>query len=119
MSNRIAGTAYIKVDGAQLEVTGGVELPATDVTREIVMGVAGPAGYKETARKPFVKVSAAVNKDFPLQLIKEGTEITVTAELATGRVYVLSQAWVTGDPSIKNDDGTVDLEFEGMKGIWQ
>jgi hypothetical protein len=119
MGKRVAGTCYIKVDGDQLEVSGGVEVPTTDVTRETVMGVNRPAGRKETARTPFVKLTAIFRDDFPLEKIADGTDMTVTAELPNGNVYTLSEAYQVGEPSAKADDGTIELTFEGMRGQWQ
>lgn len=119
MGKRVAGTVYFKVDGQQLEVSGGVEVPLSNVARESVMGVNGVAGYKETARTPSVKVSAVFRDDFPIDLITEGTDMTITAELPAGQVYTLSDAYLVGEASMKADDGTVDLEFEGMRGQWQ
>jgi len=119
MSKRVAGIAYIKIDGDQLEVSGGVECPLLDVNREPVMGLTGPAGFKETAAVPFVKLTAIFRDDFPVDKLSESTDMTVTAELANGRVYVLSGAYLVGDPAPKGDDGTVELEFNGEKGQWQ
>jgi len=119
MGKKIAGTCFVKVNGEQLEVTGGVEVPIADVNREVVMGVAGVAGYKETAKEPFVKVTAAFVPGFPIATLQSGTDMTVTAELANGKVYTLSGAFLKGEPTVKNDDGTVDLEFSGDKGLWQ
>jgi len=119
MSQRVAGICFIKIDGDQLEVSGGVECPLMDVTREPVMGLTGPAGYKETAAVPFVKLTAIFRADFPVDKLRENTDMTVTAELANGRVYVLSGAYLVGEPAPKGDDGTVELEFNGERGIWQ
>lgn len=119
MAKRVAGICFIKVDGEQLEVSGGIEVPIVDVKRETVMGLAGPAGFKETALEPYVKVSAIFMPGFPLETLRTNTNMTVTAELANGKVYTLSGAFVKGEPSIKGEDGTVDLEFGGSKGIWQ
>lgn len=116
---RVAGICYIKVDGEQLEVSGGVEVPLSDTMRESVMGVAGSAGYKETAQRPFVKVSAIFVAGFPIDKITKGTDMTVTAELPNGRVYTLSGAFLEGEPSAKADDGLIELEFGGKKGQWQ
>ena len=116
---RVAGTCYIKVDGEQLEVSGGLECPLMGVKRETVMGTNAPAGRKETAQEPFVKVTAIFVKNFPLKKITESTDMTVTAEQPNGEVYVLSQAWLQGEPTAKADDGTLELEFGGMKGQWQ
>lgn len=119
MGKRVAGICYIKVDGEQLEVAGGVECPILDVKRETVMGVNGPAGYKETALRPYVKVNTVFVAGFPLEKLRSGTDMTVTAEMSNGKVYTLSGAFIEGEPAAKADDGTIELEFGGSKGIWQ
>lgn len=119
MAKKVAGICYVKVDGEQLEVSGGIECPLVDVKREAVMGLAGPAGYKESAMEPYVKLSAVFTPDFPMDTIQNNTEMTITAELANGKVYTLSGAFLKGEPSVKGEDGTVELEFSGKKGIWQ
>lgn len=120
MAKRVAGIVYVKMDGAQLEVgEAGVEAPLTDMMRETVKGTTGVAGFKETHRTPSMKVTAIFRDDFPLEKVREGTDLTVTAEFPNGKVYTLSGAYVVGEPSAKSSDGTVELEFEGEKGIWQ
>lgn len=119
MGKRVAGTCYIKVDGQQLEVSGGVEVPTTDKNRESVLGSSGVAGFKETHRAPYVKVTAIFRDDFPLQMLADGTDMTVTAELPAGQVYTLSSAYQVGEPSAKADDGTIEITFEGLRGQWQ
>lgn len=119
MAKRVAGICFIKVDGEQLEVSGGVEAPITDLKRETVMGLSGPAGIKETALEPFIKVTAIFMPDFPMETLRTNTEMTVTAEMANGKVYTLSGAFVKGEPSAKGEDGTVELEFGGKRGQWQ
>lgn len=119
MAKRVAGICYIKVDGEQLEVSGGVECPITDLKRETVMGLSGPAGLKETALEPYVKVTAIFMPSFPIDTLRTSTEMTVTAEMPNGKVYTLSGAFLKGEPSAKADDGTSELEFGGTKGQWQ
>lgn len=116
MSKKIAGTCYIKADGVQFEVAGGVEFPLSHVKREVVMADGGPAGYSETATAPYVKLTAAVGREFPITKLQEATNMTVTVEAANGMVYTLSDAFVQGEPAIKATDGMVDLEFGGMTG---
>ncbi len=119
MAKKVAGICFLKVDGSQIEVSGGIECPLLDVKREAVMGLSGPAGFKEMALEPFVKVSAIFTDDFPMDTVQNNTEMTITAELANGKVYTLSGAFLKGEPSVKAEDGTVELEFSGKKGIWQ
>lgn len=119
MGKRIAGVCYIKVDGEQLEVKGGIECPLSSTTKEAQMGVNGTAGYSEIAQRPYVKGSFFFGADFPIEKITTADDMTVTAELANGKTYVLSESWLEGEVPVKNDDGTTDLEFSGLDGQWQ
>ena len=118
MAQRIAGVCYCKVDGAQLEISGDVEIPLTEFKREAVMGLSGPAGFKETALEPYIKVVALFTPDFPLNQLRTNTTLTITAELANGVVYTLSDAFVRGEPKVKPVEGTIELEFSGSQGQW-
>ncbi|MGS1116872.1 phage tail tube protein [Castellaniella sp. UC4442_H9] len=117
MGQKTAGTVYVKVDGQQLVITGGVECPTMDVTRETIDGA--PGYYSEKDRTPYIKVDALHTPDFPLDVIAKGTDMTVQAEFANGKVYVLSGAYQVGEPASSGDDGKVSLEFNGNKGMWQ
>jgi len=119
MAKRIAGICYIKCNGQQLEVAGDLEAPLAKVKRETVMGQAGPAGFKETALEPYVKVQALFLPTFPLDALRNSTDITVTAEFANGKVYTLSGGYLKGETPVKGVEGTVDLEFGGDDGDWQ
>lgn len=110
---------YAKVDGEQLEVSGGFECPGMEVKREAVMSLTGVAGFKETPIKPYIKMTALFVPGFPLATLQSSTDMTLTVELANGRVYTLSGAFIENEAPVKGDDGTIDLEFAGMKGIWQ
>lgn len=116
----IAGTAYVKVDGAQLELKSdsGIKAPPFDKKRETVMGQSGVAGFKETALMPFVKGTFIVGTDFPRDKLNESTEMTVTVEYINGDVYTLSGAYLVGDSERDSDTGEIELEFNGLKGIW-
>ena len=119
MAKRVAGICYIKVDGEQLEIEGGVEAPLLDVKRETVMGLAGPAGLKETALEPYIKTTVVFVPEFPIDKLRNGIDMTVTAEMANGKVYTLSGAFLKGETSVKGDEGKVELDFGGKKGQWQ
>lgn len=119
MSKRVAGICYIKVDGQQLEVKGGVECPLALTKKENVMGLAGSAGYKETAQPQYIKVQCILVPGFPKATIAFGTDMTITAELANGDIFTLSSAWLEGETTIKAEEGEIDLEFQGKTGMWK
>ena len=118
MGKKTAGTCYIKVDGDQLAVTGGVEVPLTNIEREAFSTSAG-VFYSEKDVIPYVKLEAIIPKDFPREKITQSDDMTVTAELANGSVYVLSGAFLINPAALKGDEGKAELEFNGEKGIWQ
>lgn len=120
MAGRVAGICYIKVDGAQLEVKGGIEVSIAQTSKEKVVGLTGVAGYKESVQPPFIKVEAIFTKDFPISTITNGSNMTITAELANGKVATLANAWLEGsDIAVNAEEGTINLEFTGTTGIWQ
>ena len=116
---RIAGTAFVKVDGQQLELEGSMEAPLTDTTRETKMGSAGVAGFKETERMKYIKGTFFVPPGFPLEKLRAGIEMVVTADFANGFSDVLSGAVLVGEPALSADEGSTELEFNGSKGKWQ
>ena len=115
MSQKVAGTCYVKADGVQFVVEGGVECPLFGVKRETVV----PGYYKEEDQTPYVKLTAVFTRDFPLEKLESADNMTVTAELKNGKTYVLTGAYVVGESSVKSDEGKSEIEFNGAKGYWQ
>lgn len=115
MGQLVAGTAYVKVDGAQLTITGGAEAPLMTVKRETV----ATGFYKEEDLPPYLKMTAIMSPDLDFKKIVNGRDMTVTCEFKNGKVFVLAGAYLVGEPSYKGDDGTAEFEFNGIKGTWQ
>ena len=115
MGQRTAGTCYVKVDGTQLTISGNCEAPLSDKKRETIV----PGFFKEEDLAPYLKVAAVFTPDFPIKKIVDGTDMSITCEFKNGKTYVLSGAYMVDEPSAKGEDGTLDLQFDGTKGIWQ
>ena len=115
MGEKVAGTVYVKVDGTQLTITGGAEAPLMDKKRETVW----PGFFKEEELAPYLKMTALMPQGFPIKALANGRDMTVTCEFSNGRVYVLSGGYLVDEPSHKGEDGTVELQFDGVKGSWQ
>lgn len=116
---KLAGTCYFKIDGQQFSVTGGIEMPLNTVVRDDVVAMNGEVFYKETHTAPYIKGTFVVTKNLPIEKFKQNDEMTITAEVVNGMVYVLSNAWLHGESSYNAEDGTVDLEFHGQEGFYQ
>ena len=115
---RVAGTCYVKVGGDQVLVKGNVECPLTDFTREPVMSSSGPAGFKETAEMPYVKATLVRVSQADFNKVTQATDLTITVEFANGGVYTLSDGWVAGRPVFGSEEGTSEVEWNGMRGKW-
>ena len=114
MGQKVAGTCYVKIDGTQLTLKGGVEAPLMDKTRETIV----PGYYKEEDKAPWLKFYAVHTPNFPLKALTEGTNMTITAELKNGKVYTLSGAYLVDQPSSNGEEGTIEMQFDGIKGVW-
>lgn len=117
MGQKVAGTVYVKANGRQLVVTGGAECPIGDSVRETIDGA--PGHFSEKDRAPYVKVDALHTPDFPIDELTSETDMTVQAEFKNGQIYVLTGAYLVGEPASSGDDGKIALEFNGVRGIWQ
>ena len=114
MGQKVAGTCYVKVDGAQLVLNGAVEAPLNKFKRETIV-----KGYfKEEDNTPFVKVEAVGVKETDFQKIVNATNATVTVEFANGTVFTLSGGYIAGDANHNSEDGKVSLEWNGNEGDW-
>lgn len=96
---KIAGTTYFKIDGQQLSVTGGIEVPMNTKVRDDVIGLDGSVDYKETSRAPYTKVTAKVPKNFPVDKITSSDVMTITSELANGQVSWPIKSTIWGIPA--------------------
>ncbi|KJK14887.1 MULTISPECIES: phage tail tube protein [Pseudomonas] len=115
MGQKVAGTCYVKADGEQLTITGGVECPLSDKKRETITR----GFYKEEDLVPYISVDAVKTPNFPRAKLANATNMTITAELADGSSYVLSGAYLVDETKVTGDDAKVALKFEGIAGDWQ
>lgn len=77
----------------------------------------GSVDRKETHRAPYVKGTFKVPKNFPVSKITSSDEMTITAELANGQVYVLSSAGCTAKRTIMPKKARSILSSTVKKGI--
>mgnify|MGYP000462409156 CR=1 FL=1 len=116
---KIGGTCFFKVDGLQLSMTGGIEVPMNKTVNDDVIGLDGSVDRKETHRAPYIKGTFKVPKDFPVSKLTTSEQMTITDERANGQVYVLSSAWLHGEANHNAEEGTADLEFHCEEGDYQ
>lgn len=115
MGERIAGVAYLKANGQQYPLKGSLTVSPSDTEREGIAGQDYVHGYKETPRVPYIEGDVSTVPELSIEAINRLTDVTVTAELANGRVYVLSKAWCTNATEIDTEEGQFTVRFEGLR----
>lgn len=111
---RVAGVAYLKVDGAQYPLRGNFTVSPSPVERAGIAGQDYVHGFSENPRVPYIEGDVTLVPDLSIEdvdAINGGA--TVTAELANGRVYVLSNAWCKSAHELNAKEGQVRVRFEG------
>ena len=113
---RIAGVAYIRVDGAQYALRGNLTVSIDDQEREGVPGQDGVHGFIERPRMPFIEADLSDLGGLSLIALQRMVNVTVQAELANGKKYLLRNAWTSTPRELNTVDGQVTVRFEGMRG---
>lgn len=116
---RIAGTAYLKVDGQQYSLGGQLTVSPTPAERAGMAGLSGVTGYKETPRVPYIECEFHNTTGLSLDQLDKLTDVTVTAELANGAVYTARNAWTAGTRELNAAEGTVMVKFEAEEIVEQ
>lgn len=110
--SRIGGTAYIKTDSTQYVLGGEMSVSPYGFIREGKTGLSGGAGYTETPKLPYIEGVFYATEELSTEDLQNLKNATVTAELANGRTYILSQAWYAGELKINAAEGTLPFKFE-------
>lgn len=111
---RIAGLAYLFVDGRQYPLRGNLTISTDTIEREGVAGQDGIHGFIERPRVPWIEGDFSDISGLSLMQIQAMCDVTVTAELANGKMYVLRNAWTSTAREFNAADGQATVRFEGM-----
>lgn len=115
MSNRrIAGVAYLKVNGTQYPLRGNFTVMPSKNERTGIAGQDAVHGFKEIPVVPYVEGDLSTTAGLSIEALDAITDASVTAELANGKTYLLRNAWTAGTRSIDTTEGVVGIRFEGL-----
>lgn len=113
MGQRIGGVIKISYDGTQIPAKGSFVVSPSPVERDGVAGQDYVHGYVEKPRVPFIKGQITTRAEVSLDDLLAIVNATVTADLANGKSYVLTEAWTKGAFEIETNEGHFDIHFEG------
>lgn len=114
MAQRIAGIAFLTVDGEQMALRGNFTVSPSPVERTMIAGQDGVHGYQELPRVPYIEGDISTMPGFYLETMLDETDSTVIAQLANNMQYTLTGAVCKGGFENNTRDGQVRVRWEGV-----
>lgn len=113
-NNMIAGTAYLTIDGRQVQLVGEFGYRPTQLTVETLKGMDGIHGAKGTPEPGMIKATLRDNGAISVQDLGNATDVTVVAVLANGKTIVGRNMWRAGEPlEVNAEEATFSIQWEG------
>lgn len=116
MANRIAGTAYLSIDGKSIALVGDFEWDCGIVERKTLKGMDGIHGYSEEPNPGKIKGTIRDTGGVSVRALNNLTNVTVTCELANGKRVTGRNMWQVGMLPVRSNEATFELAFEGQAG---
>jgi len=113
MAQRIAGTAFLKIDGNQYPLRGNFTVSPSSLERTMLAGQDYVHGYQELPRVPWIEGDVSTTQEVSLETLEQMVEVTVTAELANEKVYDLKEAACKSALENNTREGQVRVRWEG------
>jgi Phage tail tube protein len=114
MAQRIAGIAFLKVNGQLYPLRGNFTVSPSALERAGIAGQDYIHGYSEMPRLPAISGDVSLVPELSMDDVEAVTVATVTAELANGKTYVLREAWCTSALELNAREGQVRVTFQGV-----
>ena len=113
-TRRLAGTAYLFVDGTSYMLAGDFMYSPTKVERETLIGMDAVHGYSEKPAVAYVSGKIRDSGGLKVSSINAMSDVTVTVELANGKTIIARNAWTIEPPVVNTVDGTFDVRWDAL-----
>jgi hypothetical protein len=114
MAQRIAGIAFLKVDGQLYPLRGNFTVSPSALERAGIAGQDYVHGYSELPRVPYIEGDVSLDPALSMVDVEAITQSTITAELANNKTYVLREAWCRSALELNTREGQTRIRFEGV-----
>lgn len=116
MAKRLAGTAFLAINGSSIALVGDFEWDAGISMRETQSGQDGVHGYSEAVKPGRIKGTIRDMGNFSIAALNGLVDVTITCELANGKRVTGRNMWQVGDLPVNSNQATFELAFEGPQG---
>lgn len=110
---RLAGTAYMTVNGTTYRVAGDCEWSPSSVRRESLVGMDGYHGYSETPVAASMSITGRDSGGVRASDYINMVGVTVVFKLANGKTIVGPSMVLVEKVDVNSVDATIRLRFEG------
>lgn len=116
MANRLAGTAYLSVDGVSYLLRGEFAYNPSSVTRETLTGMDGVHGFSEKPMAGYISGTFTDEGSLSVAAFNAMSDVTVVCELANGKTIIGRNMWTVEAQEVKSGEATFDARWEGPQG---
>lgn len=110
---RLAGTVFLYVDGANFMLSGDFEYSVSGVQRETLVGMDRVHGFSAKPKQGHISGSIRDWNGLSLAAVNAMENVTVVAQLTNGKTIVGRSMWTVDEQTVKAEDATIDVKFEG------
>lgn len=112
-SQRLAGVAYITVDGKTFMLAADLSYSPSSVSRTTLTGQDRVHGYSETPHAGSISATLRDAKGMTVADFNAMTNVTVVIELANGKMVVGRNMWTVDPQEVSTSEGTFAVKWEG------
>ena len=112
--NRLAGIAYLSVDGQSYMLAGELSYQVSTVSRETLVGQDAVHGYSEKPVAGFISGTLRDAGDLTVADFNAMNDSTVVVELANGKTIIGRDMWTVEAQEVKTVEGTFEVKWEGF-----
>lgn len=113
-TNRLAGVAYLTVDGTNYMLAGDFAYSVSKVARETLVGQDRVHGYSEKPAQGKMSCSVRDAGGMSVAGFNAMTNVTVTVELANGKTIVGRNMWTVEAQEVKTAEAIFEVKWEGF-----
>lgn len=113
MSQRRGGIIQFQVAGVIQDAKGNFTYNLGRPVRETLVGSDKVHGFSEKPQPCFIEGEITDRGTLDLAALVEAQDVTVSLELANGKVVILRDAWFAGEGTGNTEEGNIAVRFEG------
>lgn len=113
-TNRLAGIAYVTVDGVSYMLAGDLAYQVSKISRETLVGQDRVHGYAEKPVPGHISASIRDAGGLSVAAFNAMTNVSVICELANGKTITGRNMWTVDAQEVKTGEATFEVKWEGF-----